>query len=110
MERKGRLPESRAPTHPGEILRHEFLEPLGLTQTELAERIHVPFQRVNELVNGKRGVTPDTAMRLARVFGTTPELWMNLQTNRDLWEARQASERGEFEEIEPLERPDLQRV
>lgn len=105
-----RLPTDRAPTHPGEILRYEFLEPLNLSQTELAERLHVPFQRVNELVNGRRGVTPGTALRLARFFGTTPDLWMSLQAKRDLWEARDARDGPELEEIEPLDRPDLQRA
>jgi len=103
-----RLPENRAPVHPGEILRHEFLEPLGLTQTELAERLHVPFQRVNELVNGRRGVTPGTAIRLARLFGTTPALWMNLQSRYDLWQAQGGRRWEEVEAIEPLDRPDLQ--
>lgn len=104
------MPENRAPSHPGEILRHEFLEPLGLSQTELAERIHVPFQRVNELVNGKRGVTPGTAIRLARFFGTTPDLWMNLQAKHDLWETQEGRRWEEIESIEPLDRPDVQRA
>ena len=72
-----RVPTHRPPTHPGEMLLEEFLKPLGLTQTELAERIGVPFQRINSLVNGKRSLTPDTALRLSRMFGTTPGFWMN---------------------------------
>ena len=78
------LPKKRTSTHPGEILKEEFLDPLQLTQTELAKHIGVPIQRVNELVRGKRGVTPDTAWRLARAFNTSPEFWMNLQVNFDL--------------------------
>jgi addiction module HigA family antidote len=88
------------PTHPGEMLLHEFLTPLGLTQRELAEAIHVPYQRVNEIVNGRRGVTPATALRLARYLGTTPDFWLNLHTRRDLYEAQQEEVRV-LEEITP---------
>ena len=73
------VPTHRPPTHPGEMLLEEFLEPLGMTQTDLAERIEVPFQRVNSLVNGRRALTPDTALRLSRLFGTTPGFWMSHQ-------------------------------
>ena len=82
------LPENRIPTHPGEILRDQFLKPLGLTQVALAEHLEVPVQRINELVRGKRGVTSETAWLLAQAFGTTPEFWINLQTNHDLVVAR----------------------
>jgi addiction module HigA family antidote len=78
------IPENRVPTHPGVILLEEFLLPLGITQVELAEHLSVPVQRINEIVNGKRGVTPATAWLLADAFDTTPEFWLNLQTNRDL--------------------------
>ena len=77
-------PENRIPTHPGEILREEFLVPLGRTQVALAEHIGVPLQRVNELVRGKRGVTPETAWLLAQAFNTTPGFWLNLQAAYDL--------------------------
>lgn len=77
-------PENRVPTHPGEILREEFLIPLGQTQVALAEHIGVPLQRVNELVRGKRGVTPETAWLLAQALNTTPEFWLNLQVAYDL--------------------------
>jgi antitoxin HigA-1 len=80
-----RVPSHRAPSHPGEMLLREFLEPLGITQTELAERMEIPFQRVNSLVNGRRAVTPDTALRLSKVFGTTPGFWMNHQLRWDLF-------------------------
>lgn len=75
------------PTHPGEILKEEFLDPMGLRQREIAERMNVTEQRINELVNGKRGVTPETAILLSRVLGTTAEFWMNLQTAFDLAKA-----------------------
>ena len=97
-----RIPTDRRPTHPGEMLLHEFLEPLGLTQRDLATSIHVPFQRVNEVVRGRRGVTPSTALRLSRFLGTTPDFWMNLQLRWDLYHARQA-EAVEIDDIRPLE-------
>ena len=78
------LPENRIPTHPGVILQEEFITPLGLTQVELAKHISVPVQRINELVRGKRGVTPETAWLLSQAFDTTPEFWINLQTIHDL--------------------------
>ncbi|MFO7903727.1 MAG: HigA family addiction module antitoxin [Pirellulaceae bacterium] len=96
-----RIPRNE-PTHPGTMLREEFLEPLGLSQSELARRIRVSFPRVNELVNGKRGVTPDTALRLSRLLGTTPDFWMNLQLTWDLWHAVNSEQAAEIEEIEPL--------
>ena len=85
-----RLPKSRPPAHPGEILLEEFLKPLGMSQAELAEKIKVSYPRVNEIINGKRGVTPDTALRLSALFGTTPEFWLNGQRNLDLWHALRA--------------------
>ncbi len=78
------LPENRVPTHPGEILRDRFLRPLGLTQVALAKHLGVPVQRINEVVRGKRRVTSETAWLLAQAFDTTPEFWINLQTNHDL--------------------------
>ena len=80
-----RIPTHRTPIHPGEILQEEFLKPLELTQRELAECIRVPYQRVNELVNARRGVTPSTALRLSRFFGTSAGFWMNLQLRWDLY-------------------------
>ncbi len=87
-----RIPTHRAPTHPGEILVEEFLTPLGITQRELAAAILVPYQRLNELVNGRRGMTPSTALRLARYFETTPDFWMTLQLRWDLYEAQRKEE------------------
>ena len=82
-----RIPTHREPTHPGEMLLREFLEPMALTQKDLADGIHVPYQRVNELVRGRRGVTPATALRLGKFLGTSPSLWMNLQLRWDLHQA-----------------------
>ena len=83
------IPKYRKPTHPGEILLQEFLEPMKLSQVELAQRMGVPIQRVNTLVNGKRDVTAETAILLSRALKTTPEFWMNLQDACDLYEARE---------------------
>ena len=96
------LPRSRPPTHPGEILRKDFLEPLGLTQKEFSERMGVSYVRFNELINGRRGVTPDTALRLARLLGTTPEFWLNGQRNLDLWLAMHSPENEAIEQIDPI--------
>ena len=82
------LPKHRIPTHPGEILLEEFLKPLGVTQVAFAQHIGVSVQRVNELVRGKRGITSDTAWLLSQALGTTPQFWVNLQTNHDLAESR----------------------
>jgi addiction module HigA family antidote len=70
--------------HPGDVLQREFLEPRAMTQTELARRLDVPYQRVNQIVNRRRAVTPDTALRLSRVFGTTPDYWLELQLRWEL--------------------------
>lgn len=98
-----RVPTHRPPTHPGQMLLEEFLEPLEMTQTELAERIDVPFQRVNGLVNGRRGLTPDTALRLSKVFGTSAGFWMNHQLRWDLYHAQQDA-REALKRITPVRR------
>jgi addiction module HigA family antidote len=84
-----RIPTHRTPTHPGEMLSEEFLKPMGLTQRQLADAIHVPYQRINEIVNGRRGVTPSTALRLSKFFGVSPDFWLNLQLRWDLYFAQQ---------------------
>ena len=84
------LPRNRPPSHPGEILLEEFLKPHEMSQSDLAAKLKIPIQRVNTIVNGKRGITPETALLLARAFETTAEFWMNLQTSYDLWMARRA--------------------
>ena len=83
-----RIPTDRVPTHPGEILLEEFLIPADLTQRHLANAIHVPYQRINDIVNGRRGITPSTALRLAKFFGNSPDFWMNIQLRWDLYHAR----------------------
>jgi len=98
-----RIPTHRAPTHPGEMLLEEFLKPMSLTERDLAEGIRVPYQRVNELVRGRRGVTPSTALRLARFFGTWPDFWLNLQLRCDLYDAPQA-EADTLREIRQVKR------
>ena len=88
-----RIPTNRTPTHPGEMLLEEFLIPMELTQRELADAIHVPYQRVNDLVNGRRGITPNTALRLAKYFGNTPAFWMNLQLRWELYVTKRAAKK-----------------
>jgi antitoxin HigA-1 len=90
----------KEPTHPGEMLREEFLQPMGITQQQLADSIHVPFQRINELVNGKRGVTPSTSLRLAKFFGVSEDFWMNLQIRWDLHKTKK-KEQAILDEIKP---------
>ena len=88
------VPTHRPPTHPGEILLEEFLKPLGLTQVAAAARMGIPLNRLNEIVRRRRGMTADTALRLARLLGTSPEFWMNLQTAWDLYRAARALRTG----------------
>lgn len=99
-----RIPTDRSPTHPGEMLREEFLTPMGLTQRELANAIHVPYQRINEIVNGRRGVTPSTALRLEKYLGMPASFWLNLQLRWDLYHAQQA-ERQALATIQPHTTP-----
>ena len=94
-----RIPTHRPPTHPGEMLLTEFLEPMNLTQRQLADGIHVPYQRINEIVNGKRGVTPSTALRLAKFFGMSSDFWLNLQLRWDLYHVQ----KQEWESIEQIQ-------
>jgi antitoxin HigA-1 len=97
-----KLPTHRPPTHPGEMLMEEFLKPLGIPQTEFAERLGVSYPRLNELIHGKRGVTPDTALRLARVLGMSAEFWLGLQQDWDLWHAMRSPEAKRIEKLEPI--------
>ena len=82
------IPENRMPTHPGEVLAEEFLTPLRMTQVSFAAYLGVPVQRINELIRGKRGITPETAWFLAQALNTTPEFWLNLQSAYDLAQNR----------------------
>jgi addiction module HigA family antidote len=83
------LPKNRRPTPPGEILRYEFLEPLAMTQQQLAAAIGITRVRINEIILGKRSITPDTAFRLAQYFNTTPDFWLGLQMDVDMWDTLQ---------------------
>ncbi|MEI8012988.1 MAG: HigA family addiction module antitoxin [Candidatus Omnitrophota bacterium] len=84
------IPKNRVPSHPGEVLLEEFLVPMKMSQVDLARKMHVSIQRINTLINAKRDVSPETAILLSRVLGTTPEFWMNLQMTRDLSLAQQS--------------------
>lgn len=97
-----RLPTHRAPTHPGEYLRYEFIEPLDLTQVHVAKMLDVPLQRLNEVVRGKRGVTTDTALRLSRLLGTSPEFWISMQLAYDLYQAQHSEAADAIKKIRPL--------
>jgi addiction module HigA family antidote len=95
------MTDAHAPIHPGEILLEEFLNPMGITQYRLAQTISVPARRINEIVHGKRAITPDTALRLSRALGTSERFWMNLQTRYDL-DVAVSRHHDELDQIEPL--------
>lgn len=95
-----RIPKNRAPTHPGEMLLEEFIRPLGIRQTELAEWMGVSYPRLNEIVHGKRSVTPDTALRLEQVFGMEAQFWLNLQVAWDLYLAKHSSSARSIQQIQ----------
>ena len=97
-----RLPTHRPPTHPGEMLLEEFLKPLGITQSAFAIQLGVSFPRLNEVINGKRSVTPDTALRLARVTGMSADFWLGLQQDWDLWHALRSEGAKEIAALKPL--------
>lgn len=84
-----RIPSNRQPTHPGEMLLKEFLEPMGITQQELAQKIHVPYEQIHELIKGYREISPGMSLRLAKFFGISPDFWLNLQLRWDLYQAQQ---------------------
>lgn len=92
---------TRKPTHPGEMLREEFMSELGISVAQLADMLGVSRQTVNELVHERRGLSPDMALRLGRLFGMSPQSWMNLQRNTDLWESLAVNHQA-IEQIEPL--------
>lgn len=100
------IPKNRIPTHPGQVLLEDFLAPMEIPQTQLADHLKVPVQRINELVNGKRGVTPETAWLLAAAFKTSPDFWMNLQMKHDLAKHRPANT---LEPIRVVSNPSLRR-
>ena len=94
-----RIPAHRQPTHPGEMLREEFLVPMNISQRELADAIHVSYQRINELINQKRGITPSTALRLAKFLGVSAGFWLNIQMRCDLYKA-QVTEKKALDSIQ----------
>ncbi len=97
-----RLPRKRPPTHPGEMLLEEFIKPLKLTQTELARRLGVSYPRLNEIIKGRRRVTPDTALRLSRVLGMSADFWLGLQQDWDLWNAMNSPESKQILKLKPI--------
>ena len=97
-----RLPRQRPPTRPGEMLLEEFIKPLAITQSELAARLGISFPRLNEIVRGKRAITSDTALRLARVLGMSADFWLGLQLDWDLWHAIRGSKAIEIDRLVPL--------
>ena len=99
-----RLPTHRPPTHPGEMLLEEFLKPFGISQSAFAVRLGISFPRLNEIIRQKRGVTPDTALRLARVLGMSADFWLGLQQDWDLWHAMRSKRAAGIAELKPLRR------
>ena len=99
-----RLPTHRPPTHPGEMLLEEFLKPLGISQSAFAIQLGVSFPRLNEVINAKRGVTSDTALRLAQVTGMSADFWLGLQQDWDLWHALRSKEAAQIARLKPLPR------
>jgi addiction module HigA family antidote len=97
-----RIPKNGPPTHPGEMLLEEFLKPLNMKQSDLAEKLGVSYPRVNELIHGKRGITPDTALRLEKLFGMDAQFWLNLQLAWDLYHATRALTANEIKKIKRL--------
>ena len=95
------LPKNRRPVHPGQVIRYEYLEPLNLTQQKLADSLGITRVRINEIILGKRSVTPDTAFRLAKYFNTTPDFWINLQMNVDMWDTLQTN-KNDYDKIKSV--------
>lgn len=99
-----RLPAQRPPTHPGEMLLEEFIKPLKMTQTEVARRLGVSYPRLNEIIKGRRRVTPDTALRLSHVLGMSPDFWLGLQQDWDLWHAMKNPDSEQIFQLKPIRR------
>lgn len=97
-----RLPTKRPPTHPGEMLLEEFLKPLGISQSGFAVRLGISFPRLNEIIRGKRSITPDTALRLAHVLGVSADFWLGLQQDWELWHALRSKKAAAIARLEPL--------
>ena len=99
-----RLPRNRPPTHPGEMLFEEFVKPLDLTQAELARRLGVSYPSLNEIIKGRRSVTPDTALRLSHVVGMSADFWLGLQQDWDLWHAMNSPKAKQIKRLKPIPR------
>jgi len=97
-----RIPKYGPPTHPGEMLLEEFLKPLSITQSEVAEKLGVSYPRINELIHGKRGITPDTALRLEQLFGMEAQFWLNLQLAWDLYHVTHSKTAKKIKKIKRL--------
>ena len=97
-----RLPRYRPPTHPGEMLLEEFIKPLDITQAELSKRLGVSYPRLNEIIKGRRSVTPDTALRLSRVLGMSPDFWLGIQQDWDLWHAMNSEAAKKIKQLKPI--------
>ncbi len=97
-----KIPTNRPPIHPGEILLEEFMKPHGMTQTAIARRIGVSRKYISEVVNGRKGISTDVALRLSRLFGTSPQLWLNGQISWDVWHAMRGKNAFKLETIEPV--------
>ena len=97
-----KLPKNRPPTHPGEMLLEEFIKPLNITQTKLAQKLRVSYPRLNEIIKGRRSVTPDTALRLSYVLGMSADFWLGLQQDWDLWHAMNGPKAIEIKKLQPL--------
>jgi len=97
-----RLPNNRPPTHPGEMLLEEFIKPFNITQTKLAQKLGVSYPRLNEIIKGRRSVTPDTALRLSQVLGMSADFWLGLQQDWDLWHAMNSPKAAEIKQLQPL--------
>jgi addiction module HigA family antidote len=100
---KIRIPTHRRPIHPGKAFLEDVLNPLGITQKKAARLLRISYPRMNEIINGKRAVTPETALRFARLTGTDPESWLNLQLAVDLWDALHSGDAKDIEKIQPLD-------
>lgn len=101
-DRGRRMPTMRPPTHPGEMLLEEFIKPLGVSQSAMAGRLGISFPRLNEIIRGKRRVTPDTALRLSKVVGMSADFWLGLQQDWDLWHAMRSENAAAIAKLEPL--------
>ena len=97
-----KTPTNRPPIHPGEMLLEEFMKPYGMTQTEISQRIGVSRKHISEVVNSRKGISTDVALRLSKLFGTSPELWLNGQIAWDVWHALRGASAIKLETIEPV--------